>query len=85
MISLTEMEEIAVQFGNSYTECLSIYQRDRCLARIEEARGFRLTSDERQAVMARVDDYHTAHNENRPVRPAKQAKILFFRLKDDPA
>jgi hypothetical protein len=46
MISLTELEEIAVLFGNPYTQCLSVYQRGRHLERVEEARGIKLTPDE---------------------------------------
>jgi hypothetical protein len=85
MISLTEMEEIAAQIGNAYTEFLSVYQRHRHLERVEDAHGIKLTPDERTAVMARAKEHRAARTEKRPVAPAMQAKILPFRLKDDTA
>ena len=80
MISIIEMEEIAVLFGNPYTQSLSVYQRDRHLVRVEEARGIELTPDERKAVMERADEHRATRTEGRPVAPAMQATILPFRL-----
>ena len=81
MIALTELEAIAAICGNPYTQSLSVYQRQKHLEQVESEHSIELTSDERKAVLARADEYHTARIENRPVAPL-QAKILQFRPRD---
>jgi hypothetical protein len=85
MISLIEMEEIAAQIGNAYTESLSAHQRHLHLERVEEAHGIKLAPDERFGVLARAAEHRAARAENRPVAPAPQATILPFRLKKNTA
>ena len=85
MISLTEMEEIAVQIGNPYTHWLNPRQRREHLEHVEKSHDIELTPDERIAVMKRADEHRAARDEKRDVAPAAQAKILPFRLKGDTA